>query len=811
MAILTYPKFQSPDINGVNLSGGKVNFYVVGTSTRKDTYSDKSLSILNTNPVILDSRGEADIYLDGSYKIVLTDENDVEIWSEASYSGVLVAEDLADGNHSMSDWWHKTTATYISATTFSVSDVSNFHVGRRVKTNESAYGVITDVTGTTITVELSSGSLTASLASVQLGPAPLNPAVNAVQYISSKSVAIKIQPDISRWLQIGGSDGGLFYAVTDAAPGTYADNGGAYCGTVIANADGSAAWVREGSREVKAEWFCEEGAADVSVELQGVADYMESQPIPLTRLVFGAGEYKFTGVQFGKQVSLFGAGSYSTKFVNTGPGKMISYSYVGVTDTEKRNFLTVNDIGFLDSGAGTGQAIYTNLFFFIEFNRCFFEGFTAGYGINAEEALCVVFNDCNTDGSNIRIKSVLSPHYNNVVAFNGGEYRNPNTYAIECDTADVVQLRGVTIEGDSGGTTGTTRACSFKDVSMLLIDGIYAEYLRTSDSVLQLTNCRSVKIARSNIGSQSDTVPSIHLIDTSDVEISECVLNWFPLKTEGNVYNVKVKRCSFWGKIDVSEGNGVKFEDCSPNNTATCIPIDPNLQSFDGAGVPMKNWYSSSGFEFRDPTVDTSGTATMTYETSQGYFDNYSLKISAIGVQDCTFSNMGTTDNTNDGAIISFMAKADKNTEVNLQGSISTTLGNAKAQITTEWKRFFVFTLLSTAGAGAGIGVILTTTETCDIWVDDIQTVAYGSYKEAAHLFSNFRYVPTYGTKITTPQNENAETEKKHLNGGLLLRPLSAVPSSPQAWEVQCADGVGWNPGAGGGLYQYNGAAWVKM
>jgi len=85
MSVLTYPKFQAPDINGVNLSGGKVNFYIVGTSTRKDTWTDSGKGTLNTNPVVLDSRGEADIYIEGTYKVVLTDENDVEIWTESDY------------------------------------------------------------------------------------------------------------------------------------------------------------------------------------------------------------------------------------------------------------------------------------------------------------------------------------------------------------------------------------------------------------------------------------------------------------------------------------------------------------------------------------------------------------------------------------------------------------------------------------------------------------------------------------------------------------------------------------------------------
>jgi len=87
--------------------------------------------------------------------------------------------DAVEAAWSDADWPLKSSATYASATTFTVPDVTSFHNGRRVKTSEDAYGVITNVSGTTITVELSSGSLTASLASVQLGPAAVNPAIDA--------------------------------------------------------------------------------------------------------------------------------------------------------------------------------------------------------------------------------------------------------------------------------------------------------------------------------------------------------------------------------------------------------------------------------------------------------------------------------------------------------------------------------------------------------------------------------------------------------------------------------------------------------
>lgn len=60
------------------LVGGKVYFYEAGTTTPKDTYTDSNGLVANTNPVILNARGEADIWLgDGAYKVLVTDADDV--------------------------------------------------------------------------------------------------------------------------------------------------------------------------------------------------------------------------------------------------------------------------------------------------------------------------------------------------------------------------------------------------------------------------------------------------------------------------------------------------------------------------------------------------------------------------------------------------------------------------------------------------------------------------------------------------------------------------------------------------------------
>lgn len=70
---LQAPFCQFFDSNGNPLAGGKVFTYLAGTSTPQASYTDASGATPNANPVILDSAGRAQIWLQGFYKITVTD------------------------------------------------------------------------------------------------------------------------------------------------------------------------------------------------------------------------------------------------------------------------------------------------------------------------------------------------------------------------------------------------------------------------------------------------------------------------------------------------------------------------------------------------------------------------------------------------------------------------------------------------------------------------------------------------------------------------------------------------------------------
>ena len=83
MAVLTpVAKMQFLDVTGAPLVGGLLYTYAAGTTTPQVTYTDSTGSQANTNPVVLDARGEANIWLASStYKFRLCSSDNTELWT----------------------------------------------------------------------------------------------------------------------------------------------------------------------------------------------------------------------------------------------------------------------------------------------------------------------------------------------------------------------------------------------------------------------------------------------------------------------------------------------------------------------------------------------------------------------------------------------------------------------------------------------------------------------------------------------------------------------------------------------------------
>ena len=104
------PSYQYFDNSGRVLDSGKLFFYDSGTTTLKNVYSDPDGLTAIANPVVLDGAGRTpNVYLDGSYKLIIKDKNGAQIEER---DPVLAADDTTKGFSS----WN-------AVTTYSVDDI----------------------------------------------------------------------------------------------------------------------------------------------------------------------------------------------------------------------------------------------------------------------------------------------------------------------------------------------------------------------------------------------------------------------------------------------------------------------------------------------------------------------------------------------------------------------------------------------------------------------------------------------------------------------------------------------------------------
>ena len=123
------PKFYAWDRNGKPLAFGKLYTYEARTNIPKPTYQSEDQVVENTNPVILNGEGYANVYLSGSYKMVLKDDKDNEIWSSDP-----VSSNMAD------EWVHCASAEYLSPTSFKLigNFTDSYTEGRKVRLDSNA-------------------------------------------------------------------------------------------------------------------------------------------------------------------------------------------------------------------------------------------------------------------------------------------------------------------------------------------------------------------------------------------------------------------------------------------------------------------------------------------------------------------------------------------------------------------------------------------------------------------------------------------------------------------------------------------------
>jgi hypothetical protein len=110
------PKLQFFDANGAPLAGGLLYTYEAGSTTPLATYTDSTGVSANTNPIILDSRGEANVWLEGAiYKFALYTSVGVLIWTVDNInSSTFASNATGDGTTTAFSVVNGFTAIYIN-------------------------------------------------------------------------------------------------------------------------------------------------------------------------------------------------------------------------------------------------------------------------------------------------------------------------------------------------------------------------------------------------------------------------------------------------------------------------------------------------------------------------------------------------------------------------------------------------------------------------------------------------------------------------------------------------------------------------
>lgn len=101
--LIPNPILQFFDSNGIPLAGGKLFSYAAGTTTPQPTFTDATGSVQNPNPLILDSEGKCEVWMNNSgYKFTLQDYLGVPQWTVDQVflvpPGFIGTTQIADGS-----------------------------------------------------------------------------------------------------------------------------------------------------------------------------------------------------------------------------------------------------------------------------------------------------------------------------------------------------------------------------------------------------------------------------------------------------------------------------------------------------------------------------------------------------------------------------------------------------------------------------------------------------------------------------------------------------------------------------------------
>jgi hypothetical protein len=152
---------------GVPLAGGSLNFYDTNTTTPRNVYGDKALSVNNGSTIALDSSGRAntDIWLNGAYRVIHKDSGGATVDTrenvELPGSGGLTIPTLSGPKYLYNDGTSMSWVTLIAVPDATGSsgkqlgtDGTTVFWETKTASNVMNYQVVTAATTTTIDLSL---------------------------------------------------------------------------------------------------------------------------------------------------------------------------------------------------------------------------------------------------------------------------------------------------------------------------------------------------------------------------------------------------------------------------------------------------------------------------------------------------------------------------------------------------------------------------------------------------------------------------------------------------------------------------------
>ena len=194
------PMPQFVNLIGEPAAGDKLFFYIAGTNTKLDTFTDSTGTVANTNPVVLDALGNPPYeiwWTAGSlYKMVWAPSTDTDppVAAYRTVDNLRGMNDFQTTAVTFDEWLvYGAAATYISGTSFSVTgnQTNTFQIGRRIKTTNTGGAVYSTITNsvfgavTTVTLRNDSGVIDSGLSAVAYGVLSVtNPSIPVIQTIA---------------------------------------------------------------------------------------------------------------------------------------------------------------------------------------------------------------------------------------------------------------------------------------------------------------------------------------------------------------------------------------------------------------------------------------------------------------------------------------------------------------------------------------------------------------------------------------------------------------------------------------------------